>query len=71
MSCSQDNFATVHDGAATAAIESLPAVTGEIIQPPSLPAPQTDIRVQVRALADTLNGKNWQTVKKEFLKLTN
>ena len=71
MSRSQDNFATVYDGAATAAIESLPAVTGEIIQPLALPAPTADIREQVRALADTLNGKNWQTVKKELLKLAN
>ena len=62
----------VYDGAATAAIESLPAVTGEIIQPPSLPAPQADIpRAQVRALAGKLNSKNWQTVKKELLKLAN
>ena len=40
-------------------------------QPLALPAPRADIRVQVRALADRLNGKNWQSVKKEFLKLAN
>lgn len=56
-------------GAATAAIESLPAVTGEIIQPLALPPPQANIRVQVRDLAETLNGKTWGKVKKELMEI--
>ncbi|MCG2660102.1 MAG: tyrosine-type recombinase/integrase, partial [Kiritimatiellae bacterium] len=54
-----------------AMISGLAAKLGNGKQPLALPAPQADIRVQVRALADRLNGKNWQSVKKEFLKLAN
>ena len=58
-------------GAAAAAIESLPAVTGRIKKPAALPAHGTDIREQVRALAETLSVKTWGKVKKELLKLAN
>jgi hypothetical protein len=58
-------------GAATAAIESLPAVTGEIIQPLALPPSQADIRAQVRAALDKLNGKNWREIKREALVILN
>ena len=54
-------------GAASAAIESLPAMTGN--QPAALPAHNGDIREQVRALAETLNAQNWKAVKVELLKL--
>jgi len=36
-------------------------------QPLSLPAPQADIRKQVRAALGKLNGKNWRMVKAELL----
>ena len=58
-------------GAATAAIESLPSVTGEIIQPLALPPPQADIREQVRAALDKLNGKNWREIKRGMLVILN
>ncbi|MDO9542932.1 MAG: site-specific integrase, partial [Kiritimatiellia bacterium] len=54
-------------GAATAAIESLPAVTGRIKKPATLPAHGGDIREQVRAGLGKMNGKNWRTVKTELL----
>ena len=58
-------------GAATAAIASLPAVTGRIKKPAALPAHDSDIREQVRALADKLNGKNWQEIKQGMLVILN
>lgn len=56
-------------GAATAAIESLPAVTGRIKKPAALPEHGNDILEQVRVLAETLNGKNWKAVRVGILKI--
>ena len=58
-------------GAANAAIAALPSVTGEIIQPLALPPPQADIREQVRATLDKLNGKNWREIKRKALVILN
>ena len=58
-------------GAATDAIESLPALTGRIKKPAALPEHKADIREQVRGLADKLNGKNWQEIKQGMLVILN
>jgi len=57
-------------GAASAAIESLPAVTGEIMQPAALPPPASGIREQIRILAEKLNAKNWRAVQNELKTLS-
>jgi len=40
-------------------------------QPLALPAPQADIREQVRAALDKLNGKNWREIKRGMLVILN
>ena len=59
-------------GAASAAIESLPAVTGEIIQPAALPAPAARMieADKINSLAEKLNGKNWKRIKTDLLQLS-
>lgn len=55
--------------AATAAVNSLPAVMADTPAPLLPPAKLIDT-APIRSLADELNWKNWQTVKKKLLKLT-
>lgn len=57
--------ATARDVALT-----LPAFTATGTPALALPAPQADIREQVRALAGKLNAKTWSKVKKELIKLS-
>jgi len=53
-----------------AMISGLAAKLSNGKQPLALPAPQADIRAQVRALAATLNGKTcWSKVKKELMEI--
>ncbi len=55
--------------ATTRAIHALPAIIGSAA-PTALPAPAGDIRAQVQALADRLNGRNWKTVQKELIAIS-
>ncbi len=52
------------------AVATLPAVLGDKPAPALPPAKLIDA-LPIRTLADKLNVKNWQTVKKELLKLAN
>lgn len=56
--------------AAATAVSSLPAVMGDM-PVPALPPAKLIAAAQIRALADKLDGKNWQAVKKELLQLAN
>ncbi|MCX6992204.1 MAG: tyrosine-type recombinase/integrase [Kiritimatiellaeota bacterium] len=64
------HYTHVSELAAASAVNSLPAVMGDMSLPALPPAKMIDA-APVCALADKLNGKNWRTVKKELRKLAN
>ncbi|MCX6992107.1 MAG: site-specific integrase [Kiritimatiellaeota bacterium] len=64
------HYTHVSELAAASAVNSLPAVMGDM-SAPVLPPAKLIEAAPVRALGVKLNVKNWQTVKEELLKLAN
>jgi integrase len=61
------HYTHVSELAAAHAVNGLPAVMGDALAPALLAAdPLAAMREKVRAIADTLNGKNWRKVKNEL-----
>lgn len=56
--------------AAMSAVNLLPSVMGNITTPLALPAPVTDWKVKVRALADKLTAKTWKAVRDEMMAMS-
>ncbi|MBU0715294.1 MAG: site-specific integrase [Verrucomicrobia bacterium] len=61
-----DTYTHVGEKAMKEAVASMPVLIGNA---PALPLPKMIAAAPISALADKLNGKNWQAVKKELLTL--
>jgi hypothetical protein len=62
-------YSHTSEQAAAAAVNLLPAVLGDA-PAPALPAVKMIDAAPIRALAESLTGKNWREVKAEILGLT-